>query len=131
MECDVEEVSIDNCDLDNNDACKVMVENDYSIKMKFTPDFSGNNIEMLAFGYNPVQEKWDVFEEMNSKKDACNFMTCPVVNGQTMYYTYNLRLEDRVTYRNLPPIYNTRVQWRMTQNGVNRCCFENKISLVR
>lgn len=90
------------------------------MNVNFTPDFDGNDIEMLAF--TNIANYDAKFEGMD--KNACNFMQCPVTSGVNQNYTFNV-LVDRTK-----PSGSFTVQWRMKQNGENRCCFENKFKLV-
>lgn len=118
--CQVHEVTVDQCAIDDNGSCKLKRGTQYYMNMNFTPDFDGDDIEMLAF--TKIANIDAEFEGMD--KNACNFMTCPVVNGTTKDYLFNV-LVDRSKPRG-----TFRVQWRMKQRGVNRCCFENKFKLL-
>lgn len=90
------------------------------MNVNFTPDFDGSDIEVLAF--TNIANRDAEFEGMD--KNACNFMSCPVSNGVKQNYTFNVEV-DR-----LKPRGTFSVQWRMTQNGQNKCCFENKFKIV-
>lgn len=113
-------MTVDECVVDRDKNCKLVRGTQYFMNMNFTPDFDGSDIEMLAFtNIVGVDAR---FEGMDS--NACNFMTCPVTNGTNQDYLFNV-LVDR-----LKPRGTFKVQWRMKQNGENKCCFENKFKIV-
>lgn len=114
------EVTVDQCAVDDNDACKLKRGTKYFMNMNFTPDFEGDEIEVKAF--TNIAGIDAEFEGMDS--NACNYMTCPIEKGKTINYAFNVLVEKT------KPRGTFTVQWRMTQRGVNRCCFGNKFKLL-
>ncbi|KAL7025384.1 hypothetical protein ACKWTF_013457 [Chironomus riparius] len=117
--CTISEVSVDECELDN-DKCELIRGEDYHMDVKFTPNFEGSNITLLAYAL--IGSDALPFEGMNP--NACDFMKCPVQSGKPQSYIFNVNIGV------LKPkgIFTTR--WLMKQNGENRCCFVNKFKIL-
>jgi len=88
--------------------------------VKFTPNFEGDNITMLAYAL--IDNNVIPFEGMNS--NACDFMKCPVENGKQQSYVFNVN----IALSKPRGIFTTR--WLMQQNGEKRCCFMNKFKIL-
>lgn len=113
-------MTVDHCTVDRDKACKLVRGTRYDMIMSFTPDFDGSDIEVIA--YTKIANTEASFQGM--EKDACKLMQCPVANGVPHEYHFY------VTMDMLKPRGTFTTQWRMTQNKVNKCCFENKFKIV-
>lgn len=113
-------MTVDECTIDKDKRCKLIRDTEYFMNVNFTPDFSGSDIQMLAYTNILNQE----FEFEGMEKNACKFMQCPISSGNTHNYTFNVLVDKS------KPRGTFTVQWRMSQNGENKCCFENKFKII-
>lgn len=113
-------MSVDECEIDENDNCELVRGQPYRMDMKFTPDFDGSDFKLLAYAL--INDKALPFDGMNP--NACDFMKCPIERGAIQSYVFN------VTVGILKPKGSVRTRWLMTQNGENRCCFVNIFKIV-
>lgn len=114
-------VTVDECAIDKKEkSCKLVRGSTYNMIMSFTPDFDGSDLKVLA--YTKVVNEDASLPGMDG--DACKLMECPVSSGVPHEYHFNLPISFTL------PRGTFRTQWRMTQNDVPRCCFENKFKIV-
>lgn len=113
-------MTVDQCHVDRDKNCNLKRGDTYFMNMNFTPDFDGSDIEMLA--WTKIASVDTRFEGM--EKDACKFMTCPITSGIKQDYLFNLKI------KNTFPRGSFKVQWRMSQDGEVKCCFQNLFKLI-
>lgn len=61
-----------------------------SISIDFTPDFESKSPEFVMSLMVPVETAWPGMD-----KNACNFMTCPVVKGVQNFYNFSVELNEK------------------------------------
>lgn len=89
LTCTIDSVTVEGCRKDRNSkACKLKRNVSAAINVEFTPDFDGDDITMMAYALMPGIEK--SFPDMD--ENACNHMTCPVVEGTRQTYTFGMKL---------------------------------------
>lgn len=87
--CTINSVTVEGCRKDKNSkACKVKRNVNAAININFVPDFSGDDVTLMAYALMPGIEK--AFPDMDP--NACNFTKCPMEEGVAQTYTYGLKL---------------------------------------
>jgi hypothetical protein len=113
-------VTVDHCAIKEKSYCELIRRNDYHMNVKFTPQFEGSNLTMLA--YAMINGKAVAFAGMNGQ--ACDYMKCPIASGTQQSYIFNVNVDANKPYGKF------NVRWIMKQGDENRCCFANKFKIV-
>lgn len=84
--CTIREVRIDPC---LKQPCKVKRGKDVSIAFEFTPAFEATKLENDVFWASPEGDlPWE-----GLKKDACEFVTCPLKKDVEASYSYQVTID--------------------------------------
>ncbi|KAL7047492.1 hypothetical protein ACKWTF_002942 [Chironomus riparius] len=120
--CEINQVTIDSCKMDYK-KCILYRKENYTINVDFVPKFSSDHIKMdLFFDFINFNMLRNISYSIDT--EACNFMTCPIVNGIKNTYRYRGHIP------NIIPKAMYRFYFMMSEGSIPKCCFGMKINIM-